>query len=226
MRMDQPAAHVHYFNGKVPLVLGGASFQRKVRGFGAANAALEEAQVRLERQREQELEDDRRKDEEMERRRLALNADARDLVERRRSQNRRLQGDVVTQAVERKAHDRRRREEEILLSQAARFGTSVPAARDEGPDDARREARARQYKAELEDEIRSKAEALEAMRRERMLAEQEALEAERAQIVEGILRNRQEDREKREFEEAALSTQALGALASRAGGGGGAGRML
>lgn len=67
----------------------------------------------------------------------------------------------------------------------------------------------RQYKEELEEEIRRKHEAQRAQKMEKMMAERAELGDAQDKLVDGVLKTRQEEREKKELEEAYLAAQSL-----------------
>lgn len=76
----------------------------------------------------------------------------------------------------------------------------------------------RQYRQELEEEIRRKHQESKESRKQRIEADRAALNDAQGALVVGVIRSRQEERERQELEEATLSTQALQRKTGAAGG--------
>ena len=77
------------------------------------------------------LREEKAKEEEMERRRLMLNADAQDLVAKKKDQERRVLQELKGLAEARTNQTRRERQADVQRAREARFGPSVPMLRDE-----------------------------------------------------------------------------------------------
>ena len=113
------------------------------------------------------------------------------------------------QAALRQAVQLRERDEVRLAEREARFGPSVPAPRDELSEKTAKAQEARRYREELKSEIGRKAVAKKEERAARLKAEAEELRSYASSLHEGVMRERQIERESVEMHEAALASQTM-----------------